>query len=263
MDWQPTFLVNTYLPLEFYTSMFSFDQNADSDSPPAAPDAGDNPVERSSDLLDALQQLVDHCQSADASSTQRLDDLTEQLNETRQAVHSLTRSIEPVLDWVRGQESAGDAESGDEIDTNSWEYRKQSLLNDYSDDDEAAQSDSEEDDSPAASAPATSHTPAKQQLDGAEGSWLEDDTGDFDEAWSPEVMDLRSILEEKLRRAEIEISIERARLHRVNQELEQRRTDLELQVAQFEANAADGSDQQSGRKKSRLSRFLGRAPTDD
>ncbi|MGI9517992.1 MAG: hypothetical protein ACR2NP_13145, partial [Pirellulaceae bacterium] len=94
------------------------------------------------------------------------------------------------------------------------------------------------------------------------GSWLDDDDLDqCDEAWTPEMMDLRSILDEKLRRAEIEISIERARLHRVNQELEHRRTELELEMARANA-AGGGSDDANGKKKSRLSRFLGRTEND-
>ncbi|MGI9519570.1 MAG: hypothetical protein ACR2NP_21135, partial [Pirellulaceae bacterium] len=114
--------------------MSSFDQNAKSDSAPASEAAGDAGM-RSSELLDALQQLVDHHQATELSSVQRINDLAEQLDTTQKSVQELNRSIGPVLDWVRAQNPSDIGEPDAEVDKNSWEYRKQSLLNGYSDND--------------------------------------------------------------------------------------------------------------------------------
>lgn len=242
--------------------MSSFDQNAESDSASQSEAAGDAGT-RSSELLDALQHLVDHHDATDMSSVQRINELAEQLNATQQSIQDLQRSVSPVLDWVRAQNPSDIGETDAEVDKNSWEYRKQSLLNGYTDDEAADPSVN----SPQSSSPQDNDSTVKAaaknsgSMGSSDGSWLDDDVGQCDEAWSPEVMDLRSILEEKLRRAEIEISIERARLHRVNQELEQRRTELELEMARSNAAGA-GSNQANGKKKSRLSRFLGRTEND-
>ncbi len=241
--------------------MFSFHQNAET-----APEqrADDDVGARSSELLDALQQLVEQFQNAE-QATDRINDLADKLEVAQESIDHLTTALGPVVHWIQNNDKAAE-EADVEVDKNSWEYRKQSLLNGYISEVDAgtsrsqAAADQSDDKQKTSSATDNDHS-----VKSGDGSWLSDDNfSSHDEAWSREVMDLRSILEEKLRRAEIEISIERARLSRVNQELENRRNELDLEMAHIRSNMANagGSDDQSQPRRSRLSRFLGRADKD-
>ena len=76
---------------------------------------------------------------------------------------------------------------------------------------------------------------------------------------TPELEDLKTQLEEKLRRAEIEISIERAKIHQERRELETIQHDINQQQAKIESQSGEpdndkGDNEEGGR---RWSRFLG------
>ena len=76
---------------------------------------------------------------------------------------------------------------------------------------------------------------------------------------TPELDDLKTQLEEKLRRAEIEISIERAKIHQERRELETIQHDINQQQAKIESHSAEpdkdkGDNEEGGR---RWTRFLG------
>ncbi len=71
---------------------------------------------------------------------------------------------------------------------------------------------------------------------------------------------LRVKLEEKLRDAEIEISIERARIHRAKRELEQQRIEFEREVVRMrdeEKSTGKGKNKNKKTKQNRWARFLG------
>ena len=78
--------------------------------------------------------------------------------------------------------------------------------------------------------------------------------GDADKAEM--IRRLRTMLEEKLRDAEIEISIERARIHRAKRELEQQRTEFEREVTRMKDEEKLTAKGKKGRQ-SRWARFLG------
>ncbi|MCP4887998.1 MAG: hypothetical protein GY904_15445, partial [Planctomycetaceae bacterium] len=76
---------------------------------------------------------------------------------------------------------------------------------------------------------------------------------------TPELEDLKTQLEEKLRRAEIEISIERAKIHQERRELETIQHDINQQQAKLESHSAEPGKEKGGNEEGgrRWSRFLG------
>jgi hypothetical protein len=77
---------------------------------------------------------------------------------------------------------------------------------------------------------------------------------------SQEIRRLRSKLEDKLRDAEIEISIERARIHRARRDLEQQRVEFEREVMRMQNEKSSGKSNSKNNKKkdsNRWARFLG------
>lgn len=77
--------------------------------------------------------------------------------------------------------------------------------------------------------------------------------GDCDQ--SKMLRKLRRKLEDKLRDAEIEISIERARIHRARRDLEQQRMEFEREVTRVRDEMTIGNNKKNG--NSRWARFLG------
>ena len=242
-------------------------------------------VDEMTKKLDALATQMEN-QIASASHPEiefqaQFEQLSTELAETKSMVNQLTDCIGQLLRADRNQtfsppEPTGpspslptnEAELTPEADeppptetkiplgSPSWEQQKQALLRDHG---VKAPIANKTEPAPSVYEPEQESPVNEPEVPVASSSEAQPST--HEEAPTPELADLKSELEEKLRRAEIEISIERAKLHQERRELETIQNEIHRQQVKIDSqgeplpNPKDGeSNEQSGR---RWSRFLG------
>ncbi len=209
------------------------------------------------DLLSQQQQW----QQRQSESEQLIARMAEKLEHSQKSIDTLTGMLSETGSDPRVLSStSGHARPNDhspDLDGQSWESQKQNFI---------AGCDSE---LPAGVEPTTrpiSVADEPRKPSNADADNREPVTASVSSTVSPEEMNrlgdcdnsdavrrLRQKLEEKLRDAEIEISIERARIHRARRELEQQRIEFEREVIK-----ARDEDAAKGKKRShRWARFLG------
>ncbi|MDG2012121.1 MAG: hypothetical protein P8J33_01355 [Pirellulaceae bacterium] len=205
--------------------------------------------------IDALMALLEN-RAPTPSTTEldyrhQIDALTERVTKTQSTLDSLVTSIKQMMPVVTNQRPAPTTEQPIPAALPSWEQQKKAILEGYGFDSPESKTQ--------APLPKTQNQPTPQ--DAAEAK-LETPAPTLSESESetpPELEDLKTQLEEKLRRAEIEISIERAKIHQERRELETIQHDITRQQAKIESHNVpatndDGDNEEGGR---RWSRFLG------
>ncbi len=241
------------------TSQIEPDQPADKAVSPDSPSSPAVPEEMAKLLADLLTRQR-HWQQQQSQSEQLIARLADQLDQSQRMIESLVaNNLSADKETPRATDDSlnGHHEPENE-DPFSWEQQKKKLLQGESGEPGPAAmtlkpvqtNGRQNNESP--SAVTTTACPSSLSLE----SLIEHELSLLDESeQARRVRWLRERLEERLREAEIEISIERAKLIRERRELENNRMDFEATIARGQNSPARGVDQDAG---SRWMRFLGR-----
>ena len=188
------------------------------------------------ELLDRPRNGTDPIAPAEPAALQDLTALVEMLIEKVDQDQSLRDDLASPTSVAADPDDNGDSEFD-------WQARKQELLSDLGEG---------KDKSPAS----MKREQAETEDTSPDGNYSDeiDPKQESHAAESVEVADLQQAMEEKLRQAEIEISVERAKVARIQQELDKQRTELEREFAKREEKL-----KMAGKcvKKGRWSRFMG------
>ncbi len=203
-------------------------------------------------LSQRVEQIAEHLaqqpvSDGEGSNHEALEALSSRLAQTESAISCLVNALQPIIERLDSQPlpaanpGEGGEASADDSGESSWESQKRAMLQGYGVEYEEEASDSTGD--------------APIDHDSADGEHVATSSvGEDGDVDSPEVDNLRAELEEKLRRAEVEISIERAKLLRERHELEQKETDMQREIAKL---AEEEETNENGESPGRWSRFLG------
>ena len=228
-------------------------------------DDGNSVVEMSC-KIDALKAMLEN-RTPSPSATEvdyrhEIDALTERVAKTQSTLEILVNSINRMLPTVTQQDAnaarqppatAPPAAAPTVAPTSpSWEQQKKALLAGY-----GVESPETEPQTPAQTPPVQEATPDHLPENRPVSTPAPLPEAEIES--TPELEDLKTQLEEKLRRAEIEISIERAKIHQERRELETIQHDINQQQAKIESHSAEpdkdkGDNEEGGR---RWTRFLG------
>ncbi len=228
-------------------------------------DDGNSVVEMSCKIDALMAMLENRTPSPSANEVDyrhEIDALTERVAKTQSTLEILVDSINRMLPTVTQQDAnaaqqppatAPPAAAPTVAPTSpSWEQQKKALLAGY-----GVESPETEQQTPTQTPPVQEATPDHLPENRPVSTPAPLPEAEIES--TPELDDLKTQLEEKLRRAEIEISIERAKIHQERRELETIQHDINQQQAKIESHSAEpdkdkGDNEEGGR---RWTRFLG------
>jgi DNA repair exonuclease SbcCD ATPase subunit len=201
--------------------------------------------------LEAFARLLENREDLPAAGDggvdydSRLQDMSDKLEQTRQSVDSLVNSMVPLLENLHGERPEEQTPDG----LGNWEQQKRAILQGY-----GINTDDEPD------LPLTEEASEFEKFE--ENVPVAEVVAEPAEVSTPELDELRVQLEEKLRRAEVEISIERAKIHQERRELEELQSELSREKAKIEtqnSKASDDDEDDDSKQGTggRWSRFLG------
>ena len=232
-----------------------------------------NSVVEMSCKIDALMTMLEN-RTPSPSATEvdyrhQIDALTERVAKTQSTLEILVNSINRKLPTVTQQDAKAARQPAATVPpatasvptaaaptvapaSPSWEQQKKALLEGY-----GFESPETEPQTPTQTPAVQAATPDNNPEDRPVS--IPDPLPEAEIESTPELEDLKTQLEEKLRRAEIEISIERAKIHQERRELETIQHDINQQQAKIESHSGEpdndkGDNEEGGR---RWSRFLG------
>jgi len=167
----------------------------------------------------------------------QIQTLAEKIEQTQETVTTLVSTLVPLVESIQNGARVVGNENGEPA--TDWESQKASILEGY-----GVEADGEGGESAAEQAAVVT---------------MLDENG---QPTSPELESLRSELEEKLRRAEIDISIERAKIHQERRDLEEMQNDLERRQQKIKSHGPQNTsgseeDGEDGESSGRWSRFMG------
>ena len=226
---------------------------------------GSENIGRFETLTEKLESLSALLESRDGSSlsiegnasdvSEQIKSLSKKFDRTQETVKQLAESFAPAVTDTNNEprhQEPDKAEDTSEKPLSGWEKQKKELLEGYGVE------------TPKKVAPkivdeviTDEEEPPKTNDDDS----LEKDNAER-ELSTPEIDELRTQLEDKLRQAEVDISIERAKMHQERRDLDEKHSDLDRKQTKLDTHSPNSDTDPPGEKDDksggRWSRFLGK-----